>query len=61
MRKYKSATAIYGNRGSNGVILVTTKKGAKGALKVSVGTTFTVNFSTGAQYGCIRMSVATYA
>jgi len=41
--KDASATAIYGNRGSNGVILVTTKKGAKGALKVSVGTTFTVN------------------
>ena len=41
--KDASATAIYGNRGSNGVILVTTKKGAKGALKASVGTTFTVN------------------
>ena len=41
--KDASATAIYGNRGSNGVVLVTTKKGSKGALKVTIGTTFTVN------------------
>ncbi len=41
--KDASATAIYGNRGSNGVVLVTTKKGAKGDLKVTVGTIFTVN------------------
>jgi hypothetical protein len=27
----------------------------------ATGTTFTVNFSAGAQYGCIRMSIATYA
>jgi iron complex outermembrane receptor protein len=41
--KDASATAIYGNRGSNGVVLVTTKKGVKGDLKVTVGTVFTVN------------------
>ena len=41
--KDASATAIYGNRGSNGVIIITTKKGSKGDLKVTVGTTFTVN------------------
>lgn len=41
--KDASATAIYGSRGSNGVILITTKKGAKGDVKVSVGTTMTVN------------------
>lgn len=33
--KDASATAIYGARGANGVILVTTKKGSTGSLKVS--------------------------
>ncbi|QZE13404.1 TonB-dependent receptor [Halosquirtibacter laminarini] len=33
--KDASATAIYGSRGSNGVILVTTKSGKKGDFKVS--------------------------
>lgn len=33
--KDASATAIYGSRGANGVILITTKKGTDGALKVS--------------------------
>jgi TonB-linked SusC/RagA family outer membrane protein len=32
--KDASATAIYGSRGSNGVILITTKRGAQGALRV---------------------------
>jgi TonB-dependent starch-binding outer membrane protein SusC len=41
--KDASSTAIYGNRASAGVILITTKKGAKGDLKVSASTTFTVN------------------
>jgi len=33
--KDASATAIYGSRGANGVIIVTTKKGSKGAAKVT--------------------------
>lgn len=33
--KDASATAIYGSRGANGVILITTKKGAEGRTKVS--------------------------
>ena len=33
--KDASATAIYGSRGSNGVILITTKKGKAGSLNVS--------------------------
>ncbi|WP_346318032.1 TonB-dependent receptor [Chitinophaga sp. YIM B06452] len=40
--KDAAATAIYGSRGSNGVILVTTKKGSKGGLKVN----FTTRLST---------------
>jgi TonB-linked SusC/RagA family outer membrane protein len=44
--KDASATAIYGSRGSNGVILITTKRGSTGAAKVNyngyygVGTVF---------------------
>ncbi|MDA3852697.1 MAG: SusC/RagA family TonB-linked outer membrane protein, partial [Bacteroidales bacterium] len=34
--KDASSTAIYGSRGANGVILVTTKKGGQGKAKVSV-------------------------
>lgn len=34
--KDASATAIYGSRGGNGVILITTKRGRKGAAKVSL-------------------------
>ena len=33
--KDASATAIYGSRASNGVIMITTKKGSEGAMKVS--------------------------
>ncbi|PQJ76614.1 SusC/RagA family TonB-linked outer membrane protein [Polaribacter glomeratus] len=38
--KDASATAIYGSRGSNGVILVTTKKGKKGRLSVELNSTY---------------------
>ena len=33
--KDASATAIYGARGSNGVILITTKKGKAGKMRVN--------------------------
>ncbi len=45
--KDASATAIYGSRASNGVIIITTKKGAKGALKVSYDGTVSVSTKTG--------------
>ncbi|HSF45373.1 MAG TPA: TonB-dependent receptor plug domain-containing protein, partial [Chitinophagaceae bacterium] len=35
--KDPSAAAIYGSRASNGVILITTKKGSRGALKFTFG------------------------
>ncbi|HQK39941.1 MAG TPA: SusC/RagA family TonB-linked outer membrane protein, partial [Flavobacterium alvei] len=41
--KDASATAIYGNRGSNGVILITTKKGSKKDMQVSFNTFTTLN------------------
>jgi len=43
--KDASATAIYGNRASNGVILITTKKGAKGKPRI--------NFSTNVSLGTL--------
>ena len=44
--KDASATAIYGSRASNGVIIITTKKGSKGAIKVSVSGSFSVKQNT---------------
>lgn len=41
--KDASATAIYGNRGSNGVILISTKKGSKKDLQVSFNSFTTLN------------------
>jgi iron complex outermembrane receptor protein len=41
--KDASAAAIYGNRASNGVILITTKKGAKGRPQVNFSTQLSVS------------------
>lgn len=41
--KDASATAIYGARGANGVVLVTTKSGKAGKMKVSYNATFGLN------------------
>lgn len=40
--KDASSTAIYGSRGANGVILITTKKGKTGKLKVDVSANYTL-------------------
>ena len=40
--KDASATAIYGSRGANGVVLVSTKKGKQGQLQVSYAGSVTV-------------------
>ena len=40
--KGSAATALYGSRGSSGVILITTKKGKAGALQVEFATSATV-------------------
>src|SRR5690606_3651787 len=37
--KDASATAIYGSRGANGVILITTKRGTKGKVNVNFSST----------------------
>ena len=41
--KDASATAIYGSRGANGVVLVTTNKGKKGRTSVSFSSTFSID------------------
>jgi TonB-dependent SusC/RagA subfamily outer membrane receptor len=38
--KDASATAIYGSRGANGVIMVTTKKGTKGKTRIEFNTSY---------------------
>lgn len=40
--KDASATAIYGSRGANGVILITTKRGKSGKAKVNASANFTI-------------------
>lgn len=44
--KDASSTAIYGSRASNGVIIITTKKGTNNGLKVSFNTTSSVQTRT---------------
>lgn len=44
--KDASATAVFGVRGANGVILITTKRGAQGKAKVSFSTSVGVNLRT---------------
>lgn len=41
--KDASATAIYGSRASNGVIMITTKKGGKDKIKVAYNGTFSIS------------------
>jgi TonB-linked SusC/RagA family outer membrane protein len=41
--KDASATAIYGSRGANGVILITTKKGEKGKVTISYDGTYSLD------------------
>jgi len=44
--KDASSTAIYGSRASNGVIMITTKKGSRGGLKISFNSTNSVQTRT---------------
>jgi len=55
--KDASATAIYGSRGANGVILITTKKGAAGKITINYNTTISfdsyqslTNWMNGGEY-----------
>ena len=42
--KDASATAVYGNRGANGVVIVTTKRGLEQKLRVTARANFTTSF-----------------
>lgn len=42
--KDASATAIYGSRGANGVILITTKKGTKGRVSINYNSTISIDW-----------------
>ncbi len=44
--KDASAAAIYGTRASNGVIIITTKKGKSGAMKISVSSVNSISANT---------------
>ena len=44
--KDASATAIYGSRGANGVVMITSKRGAEGAGKVTVNANWAVQNAT---------------
>jgi TonB-dependent starch-binding outer membrane protein SusC len=59
--KDASATAIYGSRGANGVVIVTTKKGSKGDAMISLSTYYGVqnawrssNMMDGPTWGYLR-------
>jgi iron complex outermembrane receptor protein len=54
--KYASATAIYGSRGANGVILITTKKATAGPLKVEACVLYGVNASYMKRYDILNAS-----
>lgn len=41
--KDADATAIYGSRGANGVLLITTKRGKKGAVKVTLNSSYGIS------------------
>ena len=51
--KDASATAIYGSRASNGVIVITTKKGSKVARQTNVSVDLTTSVNTIAKYNSL--------
>ena len=64
--KDASATAIYGSRGANGVVLITTKKGKQGKANIDADVsngkqylTYKPSLLTGQQYASIQNATAT--
>ena len=51
--KDAASTAVYGSRGSNGVLLVTTKKGTKGKTNISFETRAGFNYLSGLRFDLI--------
>ncbi|MCG8811952.1 SusC/RagA family TonB-linked outer membrane protein [Tenacibaculum finnmarkense] len=52
--KDATATAIYGSRGANGVVLITTKSGKNGVSSIELDVKTGVNFSNLARYSTIK-------
>ncbi len=52
--KDASSAAIYGARGANGVIVITTKKGTAGPMKVEVGANYGVNAGFMKRFGVLN-------
>jgi TonB-dependent starch-binding outer membrane protein SusC len=52
--KDASSAAIYGARGANGVIVITTKKGTAGAMKIDVNTNFGTNAGYMKKFGVLN-------
>lgn len=44
--KDASATAIYGSRGANGIIMVTTKRGSQGSMKIDFNSSYSIQEPT---------------
>ncbi|MBV8324725.1 SusC/RagA family TonB-linked outer membrane protein [Chryseobacterium sp.] len=51
--KDASANALYGSRGANGVVMITTKKGKKGKMNITFDTKFGVNSRAVKEYDLI--------
>jgi TonB-linked SusC/RagA family outer membrane protein len=58
--KDAASTALYGSRGANGVVLVTTKKGASGKARITVDTRWGVNTMTNNMPDLVRDPAAIY-
>ncbi len=54
--KDASSTAIYGSRGANGIIVITTKKGTSGGTKLEFGTSFGTAAGYMKNYGLLSAS-----
>ncbi|KFF25395.1 SusC/RagA family TonB-linked outer membrane protein [Chryseobacterium vrystaatense] len=52
--KDASASALYGSRGANGVVMITTKRGKKGKMNITFDTKFGVNSRAVKEYDLIR-------
>ena len=53
--KDASATAMYGSRGANGVIIVTTKQGAEGKAQVNITASEGFQFQNSGNLRCVRL------
>jgi TonB-linked SusC/RagA family outer membrane protein len=58
--KDAASTALYGSRGANGVVLVTTKKGASGKAKITVDARWGINTMTNNMPDLVRDPAAIY-